>query len=96
VTRERGPRLVQGFDDVTGGGLDGDTLRGERAAAVRGAERMVRFPLLVQAGPDEDVIEHARLALEGPQGAALDQARRDSIQLTPALQATMSLDDGLK
>jgi hypothetical protein len=40
---------------------------------------MVRFPLLVQAGPDENVIEHARLALESPQGAALDQMRRDGV-----------------
>jgi hypothetical protein len=72
VTRERGARLIQGFDDVTGGGLDSDALRGERATAVRSAERMVRFPLLVQAGPGKDVIEHARLALESPQGAALD------------------------
>src|SRR5580692_1191611 len=96
VTRERGPRLVQGFDDVARSGLDGDALRGERATTVRGAERMVRFPLLAQAGPDEDVVEHARLALECPQGAALDQPRRDGIKLTPALQATVSLDDGLK
>ena len=66
VTRERGPRLVQGFDHVTGGGLDGDALRGERATAVGGAERMVRFPFLVQAGPDEDVVEQARLALQSP------------------------------
>jgi hypothetical protein len=72
VTRERGARLIQGLDDVTCGGLDSDALRGERATTARGAERMVRFPLLVQAGPGEDVIEHARLAFECPQGAALD------------------------
>src|SRR6202050_3024996 len=96
VTRERSPRLIQDFDDITRGGLDGDALRGERAAAVRGAERMVRFPLLVQAGPDEHVVEHAQLALEGPQGAALDQARRDGIQLTPALKAAVRLDECVK
>jgi len=64
--------LIKGLDDVTGGGLDGDALWGERATAVRGAERMMRFPFLVQAGPGDDVIEHARLALESPQGATLD------------------------
>jgi hypothetical protein len=57
---------------------------------------MVRFPLLVQAGPDEDIIEHALLALESPQGAALDEARRDGVQLAPALEATVCLDDSFK
>jgi hypothetical protein len=64
MTRERGARLVQCFDDVTLGGLYGDALPGERTSAVRTAERMMPFPLLVQACPDEDVIEHTRLALE--------------------------------
>jgi len=51
---------------------------------------------LVQAGPDEDVIEHALLALESPQGAALGQARRDGVQLVPALETTVSLDDSFQ
>jgi hypothetical protein len=33
----------------------------------------------VQAGPDEDIIEHALLAFESPQGTALDQVRRDGV-----------------
>jgi hypothetical protein len=96
VTRERGARLLQCFDHVTLGGLYGDALRGERASTVGGAERMVRSPLLVQACPDEDVIEHALLALYGPQGAVLDEARRDGVQLAPAVEATVGLDHSLK
>jgi hypothetical protein len=63
VTGERGSRLVQFFDNVPGGGLDGDTLRGERAPAVRGAERVVGFSFLVQVIPGEDVGEDAFLTL---------------------------------
>jgi hypothetical protein len=96
VARERGARLVQGFDNVTLRRLDGDTLRGERAAAVRSAKRMVRFPFLVQVRPDEDVVEHARLALESPQGAAIDVMDRDSVQLVPARKATVGLDDSFQ
>jgi hypothetical protein len=51
---------------------------------------------LVQARPDENVIEHALLALQSPQGTALDQARRDGVQLTPALEATVSLDNSVQ
>src|SRR5258708_8017036 len=71
-------------------------LRGKRAAPVRGTERVVRFALLVQACPDEHVIEHARVALQRPQRAALDEAGRDTIQLGPALQATVGLNDGFQ
>ncbi len=79
MTGERGPRLLQCLDDVTGGGLDGDGLRGKGAAPVGGTERVVRFALLVQACPDEHVIEHARLALQRPERAALDEAGRDTV-----------------
>src|SRR5207244_5611396 len=74
----------------------GDALRGERAPAVRSAEGMVRFPLLVQACPDEDVIDHPRLALESPERAAIGAVHRDGIKLVPALEATVSLDDSVK
>src|SRR5260370_14499307 len=94
VTGERGPRLLQCLDDLTGGGFDGDALRGKRAAPVRGTERVVRFELFVQACPDEHVIKYARVALQRPQRAALDQAGRDTVQLGPALQATVGLNDG--
>jgi hypothetical protein len=57
---------------------------------------MVRFPLLVQACPDEDLIEHARLAFETPERAALDEAHRDGVKLGPALKATVGLDDSFK
>jgi hypothetical protein len=88
--------LLQRLDDVARSGLDDPALRGERAAPVRGTERMVRFQLLVQAGPDEDVIEHALLAFESPQGTALDQVRRDGVQLVPALEAAVGLDDSFQ
>jgi hypothetical protein len=50
---------------------------------------MVRFPLLMQGCPDEDVVEHILLALQTPQGAALNEARRDRVQMAPALEATV-------
>ena len=56
----------------------------------------MRFALLVQAGPDEDVVEHAGLALDTPHCSALDEACRDRVQLAPALQAAVSLDDRVK
>ena len=57
------------FDDVPLGGPDCDSLRGERASRVGSAEQMVRHLLLVQACPDEDVIEDLRMALDAPEGS---------------------------
>jgi hypothetical protein len=37
--------------------------------------------------------EHALLTRHSPQGAALDQARRDGAQPAPAPEATAGLDD---
>ena len=88
--------MLQPFDHLTLGGLYGDALRGERAPAVRSAEGMVRFPLLVQACPDEDVIDHPRLALESPERAAIGAVHRDGVKLAPALEATVGVDDSLK
>jgi hypothetical protein len=54
---------------------------------------MKRFPFLMQVRPDEDVGEDAFLALDIPQGAALDQARRGGVQLVPALEAAVGIQD---
>src|ERR1700685_4269864 len=53
---------------------------------------MVRLPLLVKACPGVDVSEHALLTLQRPLGTILVQARRDGVELVPALQATMRID----
>src|SRR5260370_6331161 len=53
---------------------------------------MVRFSVLVQACPDEGVIEHARLALECPEGATIGAPHRDGVKLVPALEAAVCLD----
>jgi hypothetical protein len=50
----------------------------------------------VQACPDEDVIDHARLALESPEGAAIDAVHRDRVKLAPAFEATVGLENSLK
>jgi hypothetical protein len=54
------------LDLVTRGGFNRDVLRRESAPPAPDAERMMRCTLLMQACPDEDVIEHASLALEAP------------------------------
>src|SRR5258708_30067433 len=52
---------------------------------------MVQFPFLVQARPDENLIEHALLSPQPPQCAAWDQAARDGIQLVPARETAVGL-----
>jgi hypothetical protein len=54
---------------------------------------MMRLALLVQACPHEHVIKYALLAFQSPQGATLHQSRRDGIELTPAVEATVRLED---
>src|SRR5260370_41821777 len=57
---------------------------------------MVRHPLFVEAGCHEDVIEHARLAFERPEGAALEKAGRDGLELPPAREAAVGLEHRVK
>src|SRR5207253_8504846 len=77
-------------------GLDGDALRAERAWSVGGTERVVRHPYFVEAGCHEDVIEHARLAFESPEGAALDEVRRDGLEFGPAGETAVGLEHSVK
>jgi hypothetical protein len=55
-------------------------------------EWVVRSSLFVQARRDGHVVEDSCLTLERPERAALDQARRDVVELVPAFQAAVGLD----
>jgi hypothetical protein len=88
--------LVKGVEDGSVVGLDRDSFGGERAVSVGRAEWTVRHSLYVQACRDDDVVEDSRLSLERPEHAALDQARRDVVELVPAFQTAMGLDHGFK
>jgi hypothetical protein len=43
---------------------------------------------------DYDIVEDSVLALECPEGSALGEARRDGVELVPAFQAAVGLDNG--
>lgn len=87
VSRKRGARLIEGLDDGSVVGLDRDSFGGERTVSVGRAEWTVRRSLFVQARGDHDVVEDSCLAFKRPERAALDQARRDVVQLLPTFQA---------
>jgi len=53
-------------------------------------------PLVVQTGLDEYVIERPWLALQRPEDATLDEARRDSVELGPPRKAAVGLSDSLQ
>jgi hypothetical protein len=50
----------------------------------------------VEARRDDDVVEDSRLTFQRPERAALDQARRDVVELVPAFQAAVGLDHGFE
>jgi len=61
-------------------------MRLERCAQVGRAERPVRCPLFPLVYADAHVVENALLVLKRPQDAADCQARRNSLELAPAVE----------
>ncbi len=88
--------MIEGLDDGSVVGLYRDAFGGERAVPVGSTEWPMRGPLHVQAHRDDDVVEDSPLALERPQAPALREARRDVVQLIPAVETAVGLDNGFE
>ena len=96
MSGKRVARVIEGLDDGSVVGLYRDALGGERAVPVGSAEWAMRGPLHVQVHRDDDFVEDSLLALERPQTPALREARRDVVQLIPAIESAVGLDNGFE
>jgi hypothetical protein len=52
----------------------------------------VRRPLFAQVDADADVVKNALLVLESPQGAAVQQACRNGLESSPAVETAVGLN----
>src|SRR5215468_1313427 len=68
------------------------SMRLERCTQIGRAERPVRCPRFPQVDADVDVVENALLALEWPQDATVQQARRNGLELAPAVETTVGVN----